>query len=77
MNVIYSSHHYLVTEFPGIDGCELIKKNPGVGTYFQGAAAANFRNMLGQAAAEDSSLDNIDEFLGKYDALLNQPAIYH
>ncbi len=76
MNVVYSSAQYHVVEFPG-QGFELINKVTSVGTYLHGAAGMKFRDYLAEVIADDASIESVDDFLGNFDALMNQPAIYH
>jgi len=76
MNVIYNSPNYHVVEFPG-HGFEVIAKHAAKGTYLSGEAAARFKEYLTQAAAQDASIETVDEYLGNYDDLMTQPAIYH
>ena len=76
MNVIYNSPNYHVVEYPG-HGFEVIAKHAARGTYLSGPAAVKFNEYLTQAAAEDASIETVDEYLGGYDDLMLQPAIYH
>ena len=77
MQILYSSEHYQIVAYPGVDGYEVINKPAGVGTYLQGELAAAFRHSLAGVVAEDPTADSIDEFLGRFDALMNQPAVMH
>jgi hypothetical protein len=77
MQIVYSSQHYQVVQYAGIEGYEVINKPAGVGTYLQGEVAAAFRQSLAKVVAEDPSVDSIDDFLGGFDALMNQPAVMH
>ena len=76
MNVVYSSHHYHVVEFPGL-GFEVIKKPSAMGTYLQGDTANRFRQHFAELVAEQASVELVDDYLGNFDALMNQPAVYH
>ncbi len=76
MNVIYNSPNYHVVEYPG-HGYEVIAKHVARGAYFSGETADRFREYLTQAAADEASIESVDEYLGGFDEFLNQPAIYH
>jgi hypothetical protein len=76
MDVIYNSPNYHVVEYPGY-GFEVIAKHTARGTYLTGAVAVRFKADLAQAAAEEASVETVDEYLGAYDELMTQPAIYH
>jgi hypothetical protein len=76
MNVIYNSPNYHVVEYPG-HGFEVIAKHAAKGAYLSGETATRFRDYLTQAAAEDASIEVVDEYLGNFDEFMNQPAIYH
>ena len=49
MNVLYSSPHYYVAEYPGQDGYELINLHQGTGTFLRGDIASAFRRTLAVA----------------------------
>lgn len=77
MNIIYSSDNYYVVEYPTQHGYELVDKRTQRGTFFQGDVADRFAQSLRDAAAENASFENVDEFLGNFDMLLNLPLVYH
>lgn len=79
MNVMYSSDHYYVVEFPGLGGIELVDKTTGRGGFLEGAVEARFRaRMAVLASAEpEPSVESVDEFLAHYDALLMNPVSLH
>jgi len=77
MNVIYSSDNYYVVEYPTQHGYELVDKRGQRGTFFQGDVADRFVHSLQDAVAEDASVEHVDEFLGGFDILLNQPLVIH
>lgn len=77
MNVIYSSDNFYVVEYPAQHGYELVDKNSRRGTFFQGDVADRFGLSLQAAVAEDASIERVDEFLGTFDILLNQPLVVH
>ena len=77
MNIIYSSDSYYVVEYPAQHGYELVDKRSARGTFFQGDVAERFQQSLHAAAAEDASIERLDEFLGNFGILLNQPLVVH
>lgn len=77
MNIIYSSDSYYVVEYPGQHGYELVDKRSQRGTFFQGDVADRFKQSLQDAVAEDASVERVDDFLGSFDILLNQPMVVH
>jgi Protein of unknown function (DUF3567) len=77
MNIIYSSDNYYVVEYPTQHGYELVDKHSRRGTFFQGDVADRFGQSLQAAVAEDASIERVDEFLGSFDILLNQPLVIH
>lgn len=77
MNVIYNSENYYVVEYPAEHAIELVDKRSARGTFLQGDVAERFAQSMQDAVAEEASAEHIDEFLGSFDTLLNQPAVYH
>jgi hypothetical protein len=71
MNIVYNSENYYVVEYPQEHGYEVVDKQAGRGTYFQGNVAEKFRvSMLG-ALGEDPSSENVDEFLYDFGGLIS------
>ena len=77
MNVIYSSENYYVVEYPDERAYELVDRCGACTRFFQGDVAARFMQSMRSAVAEDPSFENVDEFLGGFDALLEQPVTVH
>lgn len=77
MNVIYNSENYYVVEYPAEHAIELVDKRSARGTFLQGGVAERFAQSMQDAVAEEASAEHIDEFLGGFDTLLNQPVVYH
>ena len=77
MNIVYNSDNYWVLEYPAGQGFELIDKQSSRGTFFSGDVAEKFAESMKSAIAEDASIEHVDEFLGKFDILLNVPVVYH
>jgi hypothetical protein len=77
MNIIYSSDSYYVVEYPAQHGYELVDKRSQRGTFFQGDVAERFVQSLQAAAAEDASVERVDDFLESFEILLDQPLVLH
>jgi len=77
MNIIYSSDSYYVVEYPAQHGYELVDKRSQRGTFFQGDVADRFAQSLKAAVAEEASEERVDEFLGGFEILLDQPLVVH
>jgi hypothetical protein len=85
MQMIYNSPNYCVVEFPPQDnhlamkagGYEIVDKNTQREIFIDGALAAKFREHVQQLIAEEPSLEDVDEFLGQFDILMNQPVVLH
>ena len=77
MKVIYSSENYYVVEYPDERAYELVDKCGASTRFFQGDVAARFMKSMRSAVAEDPSIENVDEFLSGFDALLEQPVTVH
>jgi len=85
MNLIYNSEHYSVVEFgaeAGLEtmrfgGYEILDKPARREIFIAGPLAEAFREHVRQLIATEPSMDEIDAFLGSYDALMGQPVIVH
>ncbi|SDB86391.1 BTH_I0359 family protein [Paraburkholderia lycopersici] len=85
MQMIYNSPNYCVVEFPPQDGhsamraggYEIVDKNARREIFIDGAMAARFREDVQKLMEEDQSLDEVDEFLGQFDSLMQQPVVLH
>ncbi|MDR3100442.1 MAG: DUF3567 domain-containing protein [Paraburkholderia sp.] len=85
MQMIYNSPNYCVVEFPPQDGhvamCsggyEIVDKNARREIFIDGAMAARFRVDVQKLMDEEQSLDEVDEFLGQFDSLMQQPVVLH
>ncbi|ALL63261.1 Protein of unknown function (DUF3567) [Paraburkholderia caribensis MBA4] len=85
MQMIYNSPNYCVVEFPPQDGhlsmlsggYEIVDKNTQREIYIDGAMAASFREHVQKLIEDEPTLDEVDEFLGQFDSLMNQPVILH
>ena len=63
MNIVYNSDSFYVVEYPQQHGFEVVDKQAGRGTYFQGDMAEKFRVSMIGALGEDPSTEHVDEFL--------------
>jgi hypothetical protein len=85
MNLIYNSDQYSVVEF-GVDsdqealrsgGYEITDK-PGKREIFIGGTMAEiFRENVKNLIASEPSVEDIDDFLGTYDAVMSNRVVYH
>ena len=85
MNLIYNSEQYSVVEF-GIDsdqealrsgGFEIMDKSGKREIFIAGAMAEIFREKVRSLIASEPSIEDIDDFLGKYDAVMSNRVLYH
>lgn len=85
MNLIYNSEQYSVVEF-GVDndrealrfgGYEIMDKPGKREIFIGGALAQSFRHEVEELIATEPSIEEIDDFLGKYDVLMSQPVLLH
>jgi hypothetical protein len=77
MNVLYDSKHFYMAEFPGCKGIELVDKAAGRLGFLEGDVALKLRSSMLSMFSESHSIESVDEFLGAYDALLNNPVVLH
>ena len=77
MNVMYNSENYYVVEFPGRHGVELVDKTTGRAGFLEGAVERKFRANLACFAAGEPTVEAVDEYLGRYDALLTHTVAVH
>ena len=52
-------------------------KNSGRGGFLEGAVESRFRASMADLAAGEPSAESVDEFLGRYDALLTHSIKLH
>lgn len=77
MNIVYNSDNYYVVEYPVQHGYEVVDKQSGRGTYFQGNVADRFRESMIGALGEDPSAEHVDEFLSDFGVLMNFSLTIH
>jgi hypothetical protein len=85
MNLIYNSEQYSVVEF-GIDhdqealrsgGYEIMDKPGKREIFIAGPLAEAFREKVRTLIASEPSVEDIDDFLGKYDAMMGNRVVLH
>lgn len=85
MNLIYNSEQYSVVEF-GSDagsealrfgGFEIVDKPSRREIFIGGHLAQTFREGVEELIAGEPSVEDIDTFLGQYDALMSQSVTLH
>ena len=85
MNLIYNSEQYSVVEF-GVDsgqealrfgGYEIMDKSGKREIYIGGNWAEAFRKHVQNLIASEPSVEEVDAFLGGYDAVMSQPVVFH
>lgn len=85
MNLIYNSEQYSVVEFSVDDesealrhgGYEIMDKPAKRELFLGGVLAESFRQDVQELIATEPSVEEVDSFLGKYDALMRQPMTVH
>lgn len=77
MNVLYDSQNYYVAEYPEHRGIELVDKASGRGAYLEGEVETSFRSTIVRLISNDPSDESVDEFLGRYGALMTNPLVLH
>jgi len=77
MNIVYNSDNYYVVEYPQQHGYEVVDKQAGRGTYFQGDVADKFRASMIGALGEDPSPEHVDEFLCDFGGLISFSTTVH
>lgn len=85
MNLIYNSEQYSVVEFLADDdrealrfgGYEIMDKSVKREIFIGGTLAEAFRKNVEDLIATEPSVEEIDDFLANYDALMSQPVLLH
>lgn len=85
MHLIYNSEQYSVVEF-GSDhdrhalrfgAYEIMDKPAQREAFIDGELAESFRQHVRDLIATESSVEEIDDFLGGYDLLMTQTLVFH
>lgn len=83
MLMIYNSPNYVVMEFgagdeeAGRGGYEIMDKNARREIFIEGIMAEHFRESVQQLMQGEPTVDEVDEFLGRFDPLMQQPVTIH
>ncbi len=81
MNMIYNSPHYCVVEFKDaageFGGFEIMDKSQRREMYLGGTLAESFRQDVEEMIARETSTDELDAFLGRFDGLMHHPLTMH
>ena len=84
MNVVFNGAQYYVAEISGAksgpQGFEVVNKITGRGAFIGGAVAVKMRESFQALAFEHNgqlTAEQVEEFIGGYDALLIQRVVYH
>ncbi len=86
MNMIYNSPNYCVVEFAAFaardgreetGGFEIMDKNAKREIYLGGTMADSFRKEVSTLIDSEPSTDEIDAYLSRFDAMMQQPLVLH
>ncbi len=83
MDIIYNSDHYSVVEFLAqtdlealqFGGYEITDKSVRRECFIGGISAENFRHDVIELISNEPSIEEIDEFLGKFDPFMRQSVL--
>jgi 23S rRNA A2030 N6-methylase RlmJ len=77
MLLVLNNQAFMVADYPGENAIEVIDKRAGLGGLIRDAAAQRFREGLSKLMEQSPEIEEMDDFIEHYKALLNQPAILH
>jgi hypothetical protein len=81
MNMIYNSPTYCVVEFGAqgthFGGFEIMDKMARREIYLEGSLAERFKLEVQQLISEQPSIEEIDDFLSKFNGMMQQPLSLH
>ncbi len=86
MNMIYNSLNYCVVEFASFaahdgreqsGGFEIMDKNSKREIFIGGLLADTFRKDVTSLIDSEPSTDEIDEYLSRFDSMMQQPLVLH
>ncbi len=81
MNMIYNSPNYCVVEFRDPEGqsggYEIMDKAARRELYIDGPMAQRFRENVQQLIATEPTIEEVDDFLSRFDGLMQQPLTLH
>jgi Protein of unknown function (DUF3567) len=81
MNMIYNSPTYCVVEFGAINGnvrgYEIMDKMSRREVYLEGSLAMQFKQQVQKLISAEPSIEEIDDFLSKFNEMMQQPLTLH
>ena len=84
MNMIYNSPTYCVVEFDlegdplnVLGGFEIMDKTAKRETFIGGVMAERFREDVAELVESDLTYEEIDEYLSRFDDIMQQPLALH
>lgn len=77
MLVVLNNQAFMVADYPGENAVEVIDKRAGMGGMIRDEAAQRFREEFSELMTQSPDIEQMDDFIEHYKALLNQPAILH
>lgn len=81
MNMIYNSPSYCVVEFKDSEGhsggFEIMNKLGRREIFIGGDLAEHFRDDVQQLIESEPSLEQVDDFLSRFDGLMQHPLVLH
>ncbi len=81
MNMIYNSPNYCVVEFRELEGqpggYEIMDKAARREIYIDGPMAQSFRENVQELIASEPTIEEVDDFLSRFDGLMQQPLTLH
>ncbi len=91
MQMLYNSENYVVVQFElaaadaqgdesqelSRGGYEIVDKFAGKEIYIEGALAQSFREGVDALIESGPSEDAMDEYIGRYGSLMQQPVVLH
>jgi hypothetical protein len=77
MQMVFNNSLLYVADYPAQDGIEIIDKRNASSGFLRDAAAQSFRAAFAEFMSGEPEMDEFDDFIDHYAAMLNQPAIIH
>jgi hypothetical protein len=81
MQMIYNSPNYCVVEFKDAEGhaggYEIMDKSSRRELFLGGILAENFRVNVAELIQSEPSIEEVDDFLGSFEGLMQQPLTLH
>lgn len=82
MNMIYNSPNYCVVEFKSDEaafdgGFEIMDKLGRREIFIEGDLADNFRANVQELIESEPSIEEVDDFLSRFEGLMQQPLVLH